>query len=214
MHSLNDDLGSPVKNVIFDLGNVLLSFKPQDYFAQIYSDDETLSAVRSIFGSKEWQLLDMGSVTREEAIVSLKKKLLGRKDKIVEEAFAALPRILMPILSSVELLERLSKSGYGLFILSNFHTEAFQEMKRMHRFIHFFHGEIISAEVHQVKPDKEIYQLLCAKYSLSPQECLFIDDLKENIEAAKLLGFKTIHFIDDTQLSEELVRYGIKFQDE
>ena len=201
--------GNTVRNVIFDLGNVLLTYKPMAHFAQLYSDEESLSTIYSIFSSNEWRLLDLGRLTLEEAIVSIKEKFLGARDKILEEAFASLPTLFKPILSSLEALEWLSRSGYGLYILSNFHSALLHEVKKQHKFFDYFHGEVISADVHLVKPDEEIFLLLCNKYNLRPQECLFIDDTRDNIQAAKLLGFKTIHFGDDTKLFDELANHGI-----
>ena len=86
------------------------------------------------------------------------------------------------------------QKSHNIYILSNFQDEPFTLLTTLHPFIKAAKGEIVSARVHLKKPEKEIYELLLSTYNLNPKETLFIDDLKENIEASESVGIKGVHF--------------------
>lgn len=70
----------------------------------------------------------------------------------------------------------------------------------------FFDGVMVSSDVHLIKPDTRIYELLCRTYDLKPQECIFIDDRPENVEAAERVGMKGIVFTGDYATVEDILR--------
>ena len=65
-------------------------------------------------------------------------------------------------------------------------------------------GAILSYQVKLIKPDPEIYRLLCSKYGLSASECVFIDDTAKNVEAARAEGMEGIVFRSLEQVKGEL----------
>ena len=71
--------------------------------------------------------------------------------------------------------------------------------------MHFFDGVMVSSDVHLIKPDTRIYELLCETYDLNPEECVFIDDRPENVEAAKRVGMKGIVFEGDYKVVEKVI---------
>ena len=73
-------------------------------------------------------------------------------------------------------------------------------------------GYLFSYEIHKVKPNPEIYEALYERYGLNPAECLFIDDLKENIAGARATGMDGIVFESIDQLKTELISYGIDIE--
>ena len=104
-------------------------------------------------------------------------------------------------------MPKLKEKGYKLYILSNFHREAFLEIERKCEFEKYFDGKVVSYDVKLLKPEKEIYEELLKKYNLNPEETLFIDDTLANTEGAEKLGISTIHLINKEKLKEELEKF-------
>ena len=80
-------------------------------------------------------------------------------------------------------------------------------MEDQYPFLKEFDGKIISGREFLVKPDPKIYELAITRFDLVSSETLFIDDREENIEAAKELGFQTIHLTDPTLIKSEINKY-------
>lgn len=198
----------PQKNVVFDLGRVLLDFEPKKYLMEKFPTDKAEKLFHSVFSSRTWLELDRGALTDEEAVLIL----TGRHPELKEEIswiFETWPQILTPIERNIDLLYRLKDSGYPLYLLSNFHRDAFLKTEQRHDFFSRFDGRVISCDTMSIKPEEQIYQTLCRKYSLRPEESLFIDDTAANVEAAARLGFQTIHYQSPDQLRKDLSVLGI-----
>jgi putative hydrolase of the HAD superfamily len=193
-----------IKNIIFDLGNVLISFKPSEYFDnKKYPQTIKTRIISDIFNSREWKLLDNGELTTEEAIDSISTTTSLNKDEIAH-IFNLRTEIMFPLDQNVRLLPELKKRGFRIFFLSNFPIDIFEEIKSGYYFFKYFDGGIISSEVKFSKPDIRIYQILLEKYSLIPSECLFIDDLEENVMAAEVAGMKGLITYGSGEISREI----------
>ncbi|MBZ9688619.1 HAD family phosphatase [Clostridium estertheticum] len=183
-----------LKNIIFDIGNVLLEFKPLDYLKRTFNDDNIEKLLyKEIFQSEEWLHLDRGTLTQEEAvkIISLRNP---NNEIHIKKCMDNWIEILTPIEGTVKTLSQLKEKGYNLYLLSNFHSLAFETICTKYDFFKHFDGGIISYKENLLKPEAEIYTKLLETYKLNADECLFIDDTLVNIEAADKLGIKTIHF--------------------
>lgn len=181
-----------IRNIVFDLGNVLLSFKPAEYLKNAgYSREKSKLILSDIFASAEWQKIDQGLLSADEAIELISKKSLLGNDEI-RLIFERRPEILYSLDFNTKLLPELKKEGFRLYFLSNFPLDIFDEVKRSYSFFCYFDGGIISAEANSTKPDPAIYLRLLEKYGLNAADCLFIDDLEENIRSAGALGFNCI----------------------
>ena len=112
-----------IKNIIFDLGNVLINFNPKEY-----TNNEKL--LKEVFASPEWLMLDRGTLTYEEAKEIFKERIPEEAEKINELFDSKFFELLTPIKENTELLPQL-KEKYDLYILSNFHKDAFEYMKNM-----------------------------------------------------------------------------------
>lgn len=179
-----------IKNIIFDLGNVLISFVPSEYLKKKnYPLKIKNTILRDIFNSKEWILLDNGVITIREAIDSIAKKSSLKREEIAL-VFNFRQDIMFPLDSNIRILPELKKQGFKLYFLSNFPLDIFDEIKNGYYFFKYFDGGIISSEVKISKPDIKIYKLLLSKYSLMPHECLYIDDIEKNVMAAESAGMK------------------------
>jgi len=196
-----------VKNVVFDLGNVLLDFNSDEIIADYVKDEKLHQQIsENIFNSKEWILLDRGEITAKEATNRFIKRMPD-KEKLVREIMDNWKHYLTPIQANVEVLNNIAQKPINLYVLSNFHKEAFEEVYEKYDFFNHFDGMIISYREKTVKPERKIYEKLINRYNLKPDTTLFIDDSERNIEAAKKLGFKTIHFNDNMKLRNSITDY-------
>ena len=193
-----------IKNIIFDLGNVLISFKPSEYFDKNnYPLSIKATILSDIFGSKEWLMLDNGEITTPEAIDAIAtKSSLSKKE--IAHIFNLRTDLMFPLDSNVRLLPELKKRGFRLFYLSNFPLDIFEEVSTEYYFFKYFDGGLISAEAKFSKPDIGIYNILNKKYSLVPKECLFIDDIEVNVRAAQALGMKGIITYGSLEISNDI----------
>ena len=193
-----------VKNLIFDLGNVLISFKPSEYFDKNnYPETIKTTILSDIFGSQEWLMLDKGEITTLEAIDSIaKKSSLNKKE--IDHIFNLRTDLMFPLDQNVRLLPELKKRGFRLYYLSNFPLDIFDEIKDGYYFFKYFDGGLISAEVKSSKPDDPIYKTLLEKYSLIPGECLFVDDLEINVKTAEAIGMKGLFTHGSLEISKEI----------
>jgi epoxide hydrolase-like predicted phosphatase len=193
-----------IKNLVFDLGNVLISFRPSEYLdKKNYPENIKAKILSEIFGSKEWLLLDNGIINTQQAINSIAASSSLNKDEITH-IFNLRTELLYPLDENVRLLPELKKQGFRLFFLSNFPLDLFEEVKTGYYFFKYFDGGVISAEAKVSKPDSRIYDILLKKYSLIPQECLYIDDIEINVKAGEAAGMKGLVTFGSPQISKEI----------
>jgi putative hydrolase of the HAD superfamily len=202
-----------IRNIIFDLGNVLISFVPSDYLVKKnYPGNIRNTILTDIFQSPEWKMLDNGDITVPEAIESIAPKSSLNKEEIAL-VFNFRRDIMFPLDDNARLLPALRKQGYRLYYLSNFPLDVFEEVKNDYYFFRHFDGGIISAEVKLSKPDIRIYEYLIRHYGLNPEESLYIDDIEENVMAAEAAGMKGMVTNGSPRIAEQLgARLGIKVQ--
>jgi HAD superfamily hydrolase (TIGR01509 family) len=192
-----------IRNIIFDLGNVLISFRPEEYLLKNNYPEAKRKIIHSdIFKSTEWLLLDNGGISTSEAIDRIAEKSLLRREEIAL-VFDKRTEIMFPLANNIKLLPGLKKEGLRLYFLSNFPADIFDEVKRSYSFFEYFNGGIISADVRYSKPDPEIFSLLLQKYCLLAEECFFIDDLEENVAVARSIGMKGFFTSGSTNISDE-----------
>ena len=192
------------KNIIFDLGNVLLSFNPKDYLKSKISEDRIDNVYKAIFQSEEWVMLDRGTITEKDAINRIIERNNTYRDDI-NLAFKDWYDILRPIEDAVEVLTKLKKNGYNVYYLSNFHELAFKEVTTKNNFFELFDGGVVSYAEKLIKPEEEIYKLILKRYNLNPKETIFIDDTKSNVDGASKLGIKAIFLDNPKKLRENLI---------
>lgn len=186
-----------IKNVIFDIGNTLIAFKPIDYLNKEFNNNKSLVDMlyKTIFKSNEWTCLDRGTITQEEAVRNFCSRQPELKEQI-EYVMENWHDMHIPMEESIKLFNYLKNKGYKIYLLSNYHEKAFDFIYNKFDFIRNVDGRIISSHVKLLKPEKEIYEALLKKYSLKPEECLFVDDFERNIDAAEKLGIHGICFND------------------
>lgn len=192
-----------IKNIIFDLGNVLIDFHPIEHLkTKKLSEKQREIVYRAIFLSEEWVELDKGTMTREEALESIYLK--NPDDRALLSENTDFENILIPIEVNVKIFKELKEQGYKLYYLTNYHEDLFEYTYNKFEFFKNFDGGIVSAHVKMIKPDFEIYHELLNQYNLTPSETLFIDDTEKNTIAAESLGISAIHLEERNSLRNQL----------
>ena len=198
-----------IRNIVFDLGNVLISFRPSEYLEKNNYPPAIRNVIlRDIFGSREWLLIDNGNISTEDAIDIISRNSSLKREEIAS-VFKKRTDIMFPLESNVRLLPELKKRGFKLYYLSNFPSDIFDEIKDGNPFFRNFDGGLISAEVKHSKPDIRFYRILFEKYGIVPEESLYIDDNESNVLAAKSLGMQVIHLSETESLKEKLSKSGL-----
>jgi len=192
-----------IKNIIFDLGNVLLNFDPEQFLSARYDKDMSKRLYCEIFQSEEWLMLDRGIIRQKEVVERLSRRYPIDSTEI-ELVFQDWTEMLTPICGTVEILERLKENKYRLYVLSNFHILAFNKVFNDNSFFQHFVGMIISSKVKLLKPELEIYNELISRYRIKAEESIFIDDTAENLKGAEKAGLRTILFRSPEELVWEL----------
>ena len=196
-----------IKNIIFDLGNVLLDFDPNSYLEKLGCGGKIKEKLKTeIFETEEWLQLDRGTITQPEAVAIWQQRNPDLKDEIAD-VMAEWEKMLALKEDTAEILKSLTEKDFNLYILSNFHQKAFDYVSSKYDFFNYFDGRVISADIGMIKPETEIYDHLLDKFNLKVEETLFIDDSKDNIKAAFKRGLRVIHFKDAGSLEEELKLY-------
>jgi len=199
-----------IRNIIFDMGNVLLTFNPDSILDRFVTQEENKEPIRQeLFNGEEWPLLDRGALTEEEALDRVLARLPESAHEDARQVMAHWDEA-MPLLDEMyHLVKELKLAGYGVYLLSNASLRFHQYAKRIPAF-HWMDGLLISADVQAVKPEPAIYEKLFFTYYLRPEQCLFIDDLPQNIEGGKALGMDGIVFDGNmTHLREALQKRGV-----
>ena len=194
-----------IKNVIFDMGNVLLDYNPH-YALEKYVDDESdrQFLYKELFLGPEWEKADLGLIRDEDRypLVALRvpKRLHPALQLLVEHWYECM----VPLPGAQRFVQDCKEAGYRIFILSNA-SDKFYEYFPNFCPLEAFDGYVVSCDVHATKPRPRIYRYLLNRYSLNPSECLFIDDLQRNVDGAKAFGMEAIQFQNDFQPMRELL---------
>ncbi|MDO5517556.1 MAG: HAD family phosphatase [Clostridium sp.] len=197
-----------IKNIVFDIGNVLLEFNPKEYLKSKISEDKIEDVYEAIFLSREWPMLDRGTITEEQAIINIVNRNKENKELIIS-AFDNWYELLKPIRASVDVLQKLKENKYNVYFLSNFHLKSFKYVTRKFDFFNLFNGGVLSYEEKLLKPEKEIYETLIERYHLKKEETVFIDDTEKNVAAAIRIGINGIVLENTECLIKELKKYNI-----
>lgn len=189
-----------IRNIIFDMGNVLLRFDKDHFIARLGIEGEDRQLLlREVFHSLEWARMDRGSLTDEEAAVSICRRLPEHLHDAAGKLVRMWDRPILPVEGVEELIAELKAGGYGIYLLSNASVRQHDYWPRIPA-SRFFDGTLISADVRLVKPQPEIYRLLLERFRLQAQECVFIDDVPANIEGGYYCGIPGVVFHADVAL--------------
>ena len=190
---------SNANHVIFDIGNVLLSFSPQWILDKMVPASLHKVFLSSVFGSRFWVHLDLGTLDYPEAAHRMCRadSALAPHEDLVLKLLHRFPEVMEPSPPS-QLLQPLRDMGKKVYLLSNFHKGSYEQISGKHAFLSNVDGAVISAYEHCIKPGRRIYDTLLKRYSIPPQCAVFIDDMPDNVRTARRLGLAAIQY-DGTQ---------------
>lgn len=183
-----------IKNIIFDVGNVLLKFNRDYLLGNFYKGNDYNYLKDRIF--KDWEMMDDGTLTPEEHLNTVLSTLPQKYHQIAKGILTTWEDYMFPPEGINQLVLDLKNKGYKLYILSNM-TDHFIKNKDKFPIFSQFNGIVFSAPIKMVKPNEDIYKYLFEKFNLNPNECLFIDDRKENLTTAARFSMKTFLFNDN-----------------
>ncbi|MCL9783711.1 HAD family phosphatase [Vibrio sp. S4M6] len=198
-----------IKNVVFDVGNVLVRWSPYEIVRLTFGEDvEATDMAKRIFLSDIWSSLNKGEMTETQAISRYEERL-GLKKETLEVLFYYIKESLIPIYGMYELLCKLKESGYKIFALTDNVVEIVDFLQDRYEFWQKFDGAIVSAEVGCLKPSAEIYRKLLETYQLDGKETVFMDDVLANVKGAQDAGIHAIHFKNLFQCRQELADLSV-----
>lgn len=198
------------RNVIFDLGGVVVEFNPRDFLMERFLNKQAEEIVYDLtFGSKLWGALDRGEIGRAEAnrIMLEQAAACGRTFE-VRTVLEEWEGLLHTKKRTIKTMCRLKLAGYRLYYLSNIAADTMENI-RQRDFFPLFDGGIASCDVHLCKPEPEIYTLFMQRYGLAYDETIFVDDQKQNAQAAYNLGITGILYKNHRSFERALGSCGI-----
>ena len=188
---------SYIKNIVLDMGNVLLKFDPQIPLELFVESDEGKQLIRKeMFEGPEWIETDLGNISDMEMYESVKKRIPEAFHSQLLKCVEDWEVCMKPMEGAKDFCDKAKEKGYKLYVLSNASKKFYKYFPRLVE-LDYFDGSVVSCDVHMIKPQPEIYQYLLEKYGLNPKECLFIDDREENVAGAKAVGMQGYLFRND-----------------
>lgn len=200
-----------IRNIVFDLGGVLVDWNPDYVYRKIFKDDEQkMKWFYQNICTSEWNEEQDAGRTLAEGTELLVRKFPEHAENI--KAFYGRWEEMLggPIEGTVEILRQLKEeTDIKLYALTNWSHETFPIALNRYEFLQWFDGRLVSGEEKTRKPFKKIYELLIQKFSIDPAKSIYTDDNARNLIPAAELGFHTIHFQSPQQFKNELEKVGI-----
>lgn len=193
-----------IRNVVFDVGNVLVGFRSRNMLRDHGMDEErSTEFARCVFMDPLWKEFDLENMSFEEVVRAYMDKYPHLSEDVRwfmdHSELMAVPRP-----DVWEKVHELKAAGYRLYILSNYSSVFFPKHTQGAAFLDDMDGKVISYELHVVKPDEAIYRCLLERYGLKAEECIFFDDLAANVEAAIRIGMQSVQIRSKEHLLAEL----------
>lgn len=203
-----------LKTIVFDIGNVLMDFRWLEYMQSLYGNQEAkIQAINdAIWGRGYWQAMDRGEMPGSEVVEKV-VQAAPLYEVEIRQTLAGAGKAMHKFDYAIPWIKSLKDMGKRVLYLSNYSEFAMNANRGVLDFLPYMDGGIFSCYAKMAKPDHAIYRCLCEKYELNPAESLFIDDLAENIQAAKECGFQAVLFEGYEKTYPEvmqLVRQGLE----
>lgn len=193
-----------IKNIVFDVGMVLIDFCWAAYCKELGYDESTIHEFKEkMIDSPYWAGLDDGSLTTDEAIMKFVEAMPHYEDKI-RRFWDGAQYFVREYPYADGLVKELQEKGYKVYLLSNYPLDMYHLHWPTFAFFKRVDGYIVSAEEKIAKPNLAIYRLLCERYNLKEEECFFIDDRQVNVDAAKSVGMDGCLFTGYEELREQM----------
>ncbi|WP_417675414.1 HAD family hydrolase [Roseibium sp.] len=202
-------MSQSVDTVVFDIGNVLIEWDPENLYRKLLPDPEERHRFLNEICTMDWNLQQDLGRSWEEAVDELSAVHPDHRDLIA--AYSERWHEMVPgeVPGSVAILDALNAAGVPLYAITNFSSEKFTEAKGRFPFLaSSFRDIVVSAEERLLKPDRRIFETLLTRNNLEAGACVFIDDSVKNVEGARAAGLEAVHFTGADKLRSDLAGLG------
>lgn len=195
---------SKIDTVIFDIGNVLYQWDLRCLFAKLIDDPEELDWFLAHVVTPEWHFQHDAGRCFADMVAERSREFPDYADHIHAYSQRFPETIPGPVEGMPEIVHALAARGVPLFAISNFGAESWAQFRPSAPIFELFSDIIISGEEKLIKPDQAIYELALNRFDRRAEQCLFIDDRLDNIEAGEAMGLAGHHFSNAARLEHEL----------
>lgn len=177
-----------LRNLVLDMGNVLLGWEPRAFALRAAGGETDAEALyQALFAGPEWARHDAGQISEGAVLRAALARTPARLRPAMRLLFERWPEWMPPVPGADRLMQAARAAGLRLYLLSNAGTR-FPEALTARGLFPPFDGMMVSAHERLSKPDPRLYRLLCGRFGLQAADCLFVDDLAENVGAARSVG--------------------------
>ncbi len=203
---------SEIRNVVFDLGGVMINYNPGQFIADMGYEGKYAEELRdAIFYDPLWEDMDRGRFESYEQALPEFIKHHPHLEKDIRRFFRPDWFEVYTVKQDTErlLYDWVYDKGYDIYILSNFSKDGFAYVEKKYPFFKKARGKVVSAYEKCIKPYPEIYRILLDRYGLRPEESVFIDDYQPNVDGAIAVGMKSFRFVDPMDARHRLMTMGV-----
>jgi len=181
-----------LSNLILDIGNVICDWNPNGLIGSAFADPaEQVEALSVTVANPDWLELDRGTMSVEEGIARAQSRTtlnpLG-----IAQIYNNLGPSLIALPETIAAMHRAKALDIPIYILSNMPAHAWNHLEKTHDCWDACAGVVVSCKTGLIKPEEAIFQHLCERFSVTPESCVFVDDMAENIEAAQKFGMQGV----------------------
>ena len=201
-----------IKNIIFDLGGVLIDWNPAYVYLDVFEGDQKkMERFFDEICTLDWNENQDAGYPLAQATED-RVKLFPEHEDLIRMYYGRWEEMLGESISgTVTILKKLiDNPNYRVVALTNWSAETFPVALKKFDFLHWFEGIVVSGTEKTRKPFDDIYQTTINRFNISPESTVFIDDNLRNIKGAETLGINGIQFINPPQLAAALGTYGIE----
>jgi len=205
-------MNSKIETIIFDLGGVLVDWKPEYVYRKVFNnDEEKVQWFLNTVCTPEWNIEQDAGRTIEEG-VNIKIKEFPQYEEWIRLFYNEWHNMFSgPIQDNVELFKDLKNSGnYNIYALTNWSAEKWDLALELFPFFKDFDGVVVSGREKTRKPFPEIYTLILNRFNINPKSTIFIDDNFDNVQAAKTLDIQSIRYTPSVDLKLELKKFNVQ----
>lgn len=199
------------KKIVFDMIGVLAHWGMGEHFQELFGVEKGMEMMHRLFGDPVWkENVDYGSIPENV----LFEEVVRRNPDLEQEYRQIQYRwhdFIEPREDTEALARRLKAAGYPLYYLSNFPREGFDAAFRRLPVFRLMEGGLVSADVHQIKPDPAIFQTFLKTFDLAAEDCIFADDLPANVEGARAVGMQGFVYTTAEAFAADLNSLGLTF---
>ena len=186
-----------IKNIVFDMGGVLIRWDPEGFVRDLgLNEADSALLLENVYGNPLWAQMDWGNCSEQDVYDDACTKLPERLHEYAHRLVFKWCWPVQPLEGMEEFVAECKQAGKMVYLLSN----ASHRQKDYWPTIpasRYFDGRVVSAEIGHVKPGREIFEHLLNTYGLKAEECVFIDDLWQNVLGAMKAGLHGVVFDGD-----------------